>query len=171
MADIASRSRYATTDLVCDIHHIARSVLHQIGEEHCIAGYDYEASTSHGPSIRPSVSSTLVRMQPIRGRGRGRGRGRERVDRRGRGRDGGRGHGRDGGRGHGRDGESGRGTPEPTLLTLIPPILTPHPRFLYPHILTHHLPYLHTLTHHLPYPQTLTHLYHIRCRQSQSQLP
>ena len=32
MADIASRSRYATTGLVCDIHHIARSVLHQIGE-------------------------------------------------------------------------------------------------------------------------------------------
>ena len=132
MVDIASCSRYATTDLVCDIHHIARSVLHQIGEEHCIAGYDYEASTSHGPSIRPSVSSTPVRMQPIRGRGRGRGRGRERVYRRGRGRDGERGHGRDGGRGHGRDGESGRGTPEPTLLTSIPPILTPHPRFLYP---------------------------------------
>ena len=34
-----------------------------------------------------------------------------------------------------------------------PPILTHHPRFLYPH----------RLTHHLPYPQTLTHLYHIRC--------
>ena len=29
-----------------------------------------------------------------------------------------------------------------------PPILTHHPRFLYPH----------KLTHHLPYPQTLTHL-------------
>ena len=38
-----------------------------------------------------------------------------------------------------------------------PPLLTSHPRFLYPQ----------TLTHHLPYPQTLTHLYHIRCRQSQ----
>ena len=38
-----------------------------------------------------------------------------------------------------------------------PPILTRHPRFLYPH----------TLTHHLPYPQTLTHLYHIQCSQSQ----
>ena len=153
MADIASRSRYATTCLVCDIHHIARSVLHQIGEEHHIAGYDQEASTSHGPSIRPPVSSTPLRMQPIRGRGRGRGR----VDRRGR------------GRGHGPNGESGRGTPLPTLPTSIPPILTPH--LPYPHTLTHHLSYPHTLTHHLQYPQTLTHLYHIHCRQSQSQRP
>ena len=87
MVDIASRSRYATTGLVYDLHHIARSVLHQIGEEHRIAGNDQEASTSHGPSIRPPVLSTPVRMQPIQGRGRGR------VDRRGRGRDSGRGHG------------------------------------------------------------------------------
>ena len=108
MADIASHSCYATTGLVYDLHHIARSVLHQIEEEHRIAGYDQEASTSHGPSIRPLVSSTPVRMQPIRGRGRGKGR----VDRRGR--------GRDGGRGHGLDGEGGRGTPEPTLPTSIP---------------------------------------------------
>ena len=147
MADIASRSHGATTGLVYDLHHIARLVLHQIGEEHRIVGYDQEASTSHGLSIRPLVSSTPVRMQPIRGRGRGR------VDRRGR--------GRDSGRGHGRDGEGGHGTPEPTLsrhcLLRYPLILTHHPRFLYPH----------RLTHHLPYPQTLTHLYHIRCRQSQ----
>ena len=118
MADIASRSRYATTDLMYDLHHIARLVLHHIGEELRIAVYDQEASTSHGPSIRPPVSSTPVRMQPIRGRGRGR------VDRQGR--------GRDGGRGHGRDGEGGRGTPEPTLHTSILPILTHHLRFLYP---------------------------------------
>ena len=72
MVDIASCSRGATTGLMCDLHHIARSVLHQIGEEHRIVVHDQEASTSHGPSIRPSVSSTLVRMQPIRGRGRGR---------------------------------------------------------------------------------------------------
>ena len=143
MADKASCSRGATTGLVYDLHHIARLVLHQIGEEHHIAGYDQEASTSHGPSIRPPVSSTPVRMQPIQGRGR------RRVDRRGR--------GRDGERGHGRDGEGGRGTPEPTLSTSIPLILTHHPRFLYPY----------GLTHHLPYPQTLTHLYHIRCRQNQ----
>ena len=77
--DIASRSCGATIRLVYDLHHIARSVLHQIGEEHRIARHDQEASTSRGPSIRPPVSSTQVRMQPIRGRGRGR------VDRRGRG--------------------------------------------------------------------------------------
>ena len=115
MADIASRSGYATTGLVCDIHQIARSLLHQIGEEHRIAGYEQETSTSHGPSIRPPVSSTVVRMQPIRGRGRGRGR----VDRQGR--------GIDGGRGHGPDGESGRGTPEPILPTSIPPHTYPSP--------------------------------------------
>ena len=107
MADIASLLRYVTTGFVYDLHHIARSVLHQIGEEHRIVGYDQEASTSHGPSIRSLVSSTPVRMQPIQGRGRGR------VNRRGR--DG------NGGRGHGRDGEGGRGTPEPTLPTSIPP--------------------------------------------------
>ena len=53
--------------------------------EHCIAGHNQHASTSCGPSIRPLVSSTPVRMQPIRGRGRGR------VDQRGRDRDGERG--------------------------------------------------------------------------------
>ena len=79
MADIASRLRYATTGLVYDLHHIARLVLHQIEEEHRFAGYDQKASTSHGPFIRPLVSSTPVRMQPIRGRRRGG------VDRRGRG--------------------------------------------------------------------------------------
>ena len=153
MDDIASHSHYDTTSLVYDLHHIARSVLHQIGEEYRTADYDQEASTSHGPFIRPPMSSTAVRMQPIRGRGRGR------VDCRGR----------------GRDGEGSRGTLEPTFPTSIPPpppppsILTPHPRFLYPYTLTHHLPYPQTLTHHLPYPQTLTYLYHIRCLQSQSQ--
>ena len=107
MADIASHSCGATTGLVNDLHHIARSVLHHIREEHRIVGYDQEASTSHGPSIKPPVSSTPIRMQSIRGRGRGR------VDRRGR--------GRDGGRGHGRDSEGGRGTLESTLPTSIPP--------------------------------------------------
>ena len=112
MADIACLSPRATIGLVYNLHHISISALHQIGEEHLIAEHDQEASTSHGPSIRPPVSSTSVRMQPIRGRGR------ERVDRRG--------HGRDGGRGHGQDDERGRGTPEPTLPTSIPPILTHH---------------------------------------------
>ena len=108
MADIASRSRYATAGVLCDIHHITLSVLHQIGEDHCIVGYAQEASTSHGPSIRPSVSSTPAHMQPIQGRGRGRGR----VDHRGR--------GRDGGPCHGPDSDRGLGTLEPTLPTLIP---------------------------------------------------
>ena len=98
MANIASHSCYATTGLVYDLHHIVISMLHQIGEENRIAGYDLEASTSHGPSIRLLVSFTPVRMQPIRGIRRGR------VNRRGR--------GRDGGRGHGQDGEDGRYTPE-----------------------------------------------------------
>ena len=152
MDDIASRSRYATAGVLCDIHHIARSVLHQIGEDHRIAGYAQEASTSHGPLIRPSVSFTPTRMQPIRGRGRGRGR----VDRQRR--------GRDGGPCHGPDSDSSLGTLESRLCLLrYPLILTPHPRCLYPHTLTHHIPYPHTLTHHLPYPHTLTRLYHIRC--------
>ena len=87
MVDIVDRSRFPTAGALCDIHHIARLVLHQIGEDHRIAGYAQEASTSHGPSIRPPVSSTPSRMQPIRGRGRGRGRGG--VERRGRAGDGG----------------------------------------------------------------------------------
>ena len=75
MVDIVDRSRFATAGTMCDIYHIARSALHQIGEEHRIAGYAQEASTSHGPSSRPLVSSTPSRMQPIRGRERGRARG------------------------------------------------------------------------------------------------
>ena len=123
MVDIVSRSRGATTGLVYDLSHITISVLHQIEEEHLIAGQNKEASTSLGPSIRPPVSSTLVRMQPIPGRGR------RRVDRRGR--------GQDGGRGHCRDGERGRGTPEPTFPPLSPaPIFASHTSI--PPILTHH---------------------------------
>ena len=71
MVNISSHSRYATIVLVYDLHHIARSVLHQIGEEHRIADYNKEASTSHGPSIRPLVSSTPVRMQPFEVDGEG----------------------------------------------------------------------------------------------------
>ena len=81
MADIASRSRGATTSLVYDLYHIVRSVLHQIEKEHRFVGYDQEASNLHGSSIRPLVSSTSVRMQLIQGRRKGR------VDRRGCGRD------------------------------------------------------------------------------------
>ena len=62
MVDIVDRSRFATAGAMCDIYHIARSALHQIGEEHRIAGYAEEASTSHAPPIRPPVSSTPSRM-------------------------------------------------------------------------------------------------------------
>ena len=64
----------ASFGLLYDIHHIARSVLRLIGEDHRITAHDEEASTSHGPSIKPPASSTTVRMQPIQDRGRGRGR-------------------------------------------------------------------------------------------------
>ena len=47
MADIVNRSYEATINLVYDLHHIVRSVLHQIGEEHRIVGYDKGSSTSH----------------------------------------------------------------------------------------------------------------------------
>ena len=119
MADIAIRSRTDTPGALCDIHHIARSVLHEIGEDHRIAGYTQEASTSHEPFLRPPVSSTPSRMQPVRGRGRGRGRGG--VDRRGR----------------ARDDDSGVGTHEPTMLTSIPsyPYHSPEP-FIPPHTYT-----------------------------------
>ena len=122
MADIASRSCFAVASALCDIHHIARSVLHQIGEDHCIAGYAQKASTSHEPSIRPSMSSTPARMQLIRGRGRGRERGG--VNRRG--------HARDGGSGHGPDSDSGLSTLEPTLPTSIPSYTYLSPKMFIP---------------------------------------
>ena len=97
-------------------------MLHQIREDHRITGYAQEASTLHGPSIRPLVSSTPARMQPIRGRGRGGERGG--VDRRGR--------ARDGGSGHGPDSDSGLGTLEPTLPTSIPSYTYPSPEMFIP---------------------------------------
>ena len=65
MADIASLSREATSILVYDLHHIDISVLHHIEEEYRIADYDQEASSSHGPSIRPPVLSTTVVCNPF----------------------------------------------------------------------------------------------------------
>ena len=73
MVEIATISHGASSGLLYNIHYIARSVLCLIGEDQRIATQDEEASTSHGPSIRPPVSSIAVRMQLIRGRGRGRG--------------------------------------------------------------------------------------------------
>ena len=96
-----------------------------IGEDHRIAGYTQEASTSHEPFIRPPVSSTPSRMQPVRGRGRGR----WGVDRRGR--------ARDGGTGHCPNSESGLGTPEPTMPTSIPSYTYHSPElFIPPHTYT-----------------------------------
>ena len=73
MVEITTLSHVASSSLLYNIHHIARSVLHLIGEHKHIVSQDKEAFTSHGPSIRPLSSSTIVRMQSIRGRGRGRG--------------------------------------------------------------------------------------------------
>ena len=70
MVEIATISHGASSSLLYDIHHIAISVLRLIGENQRIAAQDEEASTSHGPSIRPLASSIEVRMQSIRGRGR-----------------------------------------------------------------------------------------------------
>ena len=71
MADIASHLCYATTGLVYDLHHIARSVLHQIGEEHRIVSYYQEASTSHGPSIRPPYHPLQYVCSPFDVKGEG----------------------------------------------------------------------------------------------------
>ena len=65
MVDIASISHGAFSSLLYDIHHIATTVLCLIGEDHYIVTHDEEASTSHGPSIRPHASFTVVRMQKI----------------------------------------------------------------------------------------------------------
>ena len=73
MVEIATISHGASSGLLYDIHHIARSVLCLIGEDQRIVAQDDEASTSHGPSIKPLTSSTTVMMQSIQGRGRGSG--------------------------------------------------------------------------------------------------
>ena len=65
MVDIVSRCRGATSGLVYDIHHIVRSVLRLLGEEHRICAHDEEVSTSYDSSIKPPTSSTTIRMQPI----------------------------------------------------------------------------------------------------------
>ena len=73
MVEIATISHGASSGLLYDIHHVAISVLHLIEEDQRIAAQDEEVSTSHGPSIRPLASSTIVRIQSIQGRGTGRG--------------------------------------------------------------------------------------------------
>ena len=69
MVEIASRSAGLTSGALGDIHHIAIDILHVIGEEHRIH-FARQSPISSYPSMRPPVSATTVRMQPIRGRGR-----------------------------------------------------------------------------------------------------
>ena len=121
MADIASCSRFATAGALCDIHHISRSVLHKIGEDHHIV--------RSLRRLRHHMDHRLdLRCHPhqhvcsIRGRGRVRGRGG--VDCRGR--------ARDGGPGHGPDSDSGLGTLELTLPTSIPSHTYPSPNMFIP---------------------------------------
>ncbi|RVW16828.1 hypothetical protein CK203_098173 [Vitis vinifera] len=52
-----------------DIHRIAIDILHVIGKDHRIHS-SRQSPTSSYPSMRPPMSATTVRMQPIRGQGR-----------------------------------------------------------------------------------------------------
>ena len=69
MVEIASRFAGPTSSALGDIHRIAIDILHVIGEEHRIHSVR-QSLTSSDPSMRPPMSATTVRMQPIRGRGR-----------------------------------------------------------------------------------------------------
>ena len=62
MVEIATISHVASSGLLYDIDHIAKSILRLIGEDQRIASQDEEPLTSHGPSIKPPTSSTIVRM-------------------------------------------------------------------------------------------------------------
>ena len=62
MVDIASISHGVSSSLMYDIHHITKSILHLIGEDHHIVAHDEKTSKSHGPSIRPPAPSPVVRM-------------------------------------------------------------------------------------------------------------
>ena len=67
MVEIASRSVGPTSSALGDIHWISIDILHVIREEHCIHSVR-QLLTSSDQSMRPLVSATIVRMQPIRGR-------------------------------------------------------------------------------------------------------
>ena len=64
MVKIASRSVGPTSGALGDIHRIAIDILHVIGEDHRIH-FARQSPTSSYPSMRPSVSATTIRMQPI----------------------------------------------------------------------------------------------------------
>ncbi|RVW36269.1 Serine/threonine-protein phosphatase 7 long form-like [Vitis vinifera] len=53
-----------TSGALGDIHRTAIDILHVIGEEHCIHSV-LQSPTSSYPYMRPPVSATTVRMQPI----------------------------------------------------------------------------------------------------------
>ena len=69
MVEIASRSAGPTSGALGDIHRIAIDILHVIGEEHRIHSL-HQSPTSSYPSMRPPMSTTTVRIHPIRARGR-----------------------------------------------------------------------------------------------------
>ena len=66
MVEIASRSIWPTSSALGDIHWIAIDILHVIEEQHRIHSVR-QSPTSSYPSMRPLVSATTVKMQPIRG--------------------------------------------------------------------------------------------------------
>ena len=66
MVEIASRFAGPTLVALGDIHQITIDILHVIGEEHSIHSVR-QSPTSSYPSMRPLVSATTVKMQPIRG--------------------------------------------------------------------------------------------------------
>ena len=70
MVEIASRSTGPTSGALGDIYRIAIDILHVIGEEHRIH-LVLQSPTSSYPSMRPPISATTVRMQPIKGQGKG----------------------------------------------------------------------------------------------------
>ena len=65
MDDIASISRGASSSLIYDIHHIVISVLRLIGDDHCIAAHDKEASMSRRHLCHMDHPSNLIRL-PLR---------------------------------------------------------------------------------------------------------
>ena len=66
MVEIASRFAGPISGALGDIHRIAIDILHVIGEEHHIH-LVRQSPTSLDSSMRLPMSSTTVRMQPIRG--------------------------------------------------------------------------------------------------------
>ena len=64
MVEITSRFAGPASSALGDIHRIAIDILYVIGEDHRIH-FARQSPTSSYPSMRPPVSATTVRMQPI----------------------------------------------------------------------------------------------------------